>query len=110
MNTVAGGGSHSLAIDQNDDLYSTGHNTYGQLGHGDTQERSVFTPIPGKWKFVDAGRDFSIALTATGNQLYAWGSNGSGQLGLGGGGNQVYPQLVPGFSDWKCFPQRVLSV
>lgn len=40
----AGNGPHVLALTRNGDIYSWGHNGYGQLGHGDT---SIHTRIPG---------------------------------------------------------------
>lgn len=39
----AGNGPHVLALTRNGDIYSWGHNGYGQLGHGDT---SIHTRMP----------------------------------------------------------------
>ena len=67
-------------------VYSSGQNQYGQLGHGDTQQRHELTPI----KFfhgkeivqVVAGASHSLALNTLGTIVFAWGRSDYGQLGL----------------------------
>jgi alpha-tubulin suppressor-like RCC1 family protein len=51
---------------------------------------------------VDAGQFHSLALTANGDVMYAWGRSDSGQLGIGGdqavtdaGASYKVPQRVP---------------
>lgn len=46
---------------------------------------------------VAAGRDHSVVLTASG-QVWTFGSNSSGQLGVGTGGNKALPVLVGSLS------------
>ena len=58
---------------------------------GDTESRPKIVKI-------DTGADFTGALTEDG-ELFTWGWNGHGQLGLGTGGTEVfasesYPRLV----------------
>eukprot|EP00727_Mastigamoeba_balamuthi_P006274 m51a1_g2266 hypothetical protein (760) ;mRNA; r:345158-348398 len=45
--SLAVGSSHNMALLQNGSLYAWGHNDYGQLGLGDTINRSVPQPVPG---------------------------------------------------------------
>ncbi|KAL5006417.1 hypothetical protein ScPMuIL_015223 [Solemya velum] len=83
---VVCGGGHSLIITENGQLWSCGSNSHGQLGLGMTENTSEFHKIDfPKAVCVDqvaAGWDFTLASTRTG-ELYGWGSNAYGQLGLG---------------------------
>ena len=47
---------------------------------------------------IAVGSEHTLALTSVGD-VYAWGSNGDGQLGLGHTGAVREPQLVPGLSN-----------
>ena len=75
----------------NGDMYSTGGNTFGELGLGDNTDRSSFTKITGianVAKILTIGSSYSsyasstFALT-TGGSLYCWGNNADSQLGTG---------------------------
>jgi hypothetical protein len=70
-----------------DGLYATGINNYGQLGVGDTTNRSVFTRVnlPGtvtgaKYKMMGqtstTGSTRCYVLVTTDNTLWVWGYNG----------------------------------
>ncbi|MHB8337062.1 MAG: RCC1 domain-containing protein, partial [Ignavibacteriaceae bacterium] len=104
---VAGGSSHSLAIGSDSNLYAWGDNTYGQLGIGNTTNQSspIKVPLPSgvtSWTVVVAGSSYSLAIGSDGN-LYAWGFNGYGQLGIGNTTNQSTPVKVPlpsGVTSW----------
>jgi alpha-tubulin suppressor-like RCC1 family protein len=98
---VAAGAQHSLAVGLDGRVYSWGTNTSGQQGDGATiGYRTVPWPVPAVTNAaaVAAGSNHSLALTTTG-QVYAWGANGSGQLGLGHTTVQPTPTLIPGLSD-----------
>jgi hypothetical protein len=100
---VAGGGSHAVAVADSDKLYVWGSNRYGQLGLG----LPITSVIPIRvtnpegvrnWKWVSAGEDHTMALSAEG-RLYTWGNNDRGQLGSGNRNQIPYPQQVwPGDS------------
>ncbi len=65
-------------------LYACGNNSNGQLGLGDSTNRTTFTRIEGlegKIQQVVVGDAHTLVLTSQG--LYACGNNGNGQLGLG---------------------------
>lgn len=67
-------------------VFAWGANSHGQLGVGDKTDRNSPSYVAGLWalpvKQVTAGEFHSSALTANG-QLYTWGSNEFGQLGIG---------------------------
>ena len=85
----------SLAVGSDGNAYAWGDNSFGQLGDGTTTSRNtpvtVKTPdrktypdLPADFTYVQvsAGETHSLALGSDGN-AYAWGNNGSGQLGDG---------------------------
>ena len=91
-------------------LYCWGDNTYGQLGLGDTLDRSeptlVTLPInPSTSRefeaiYVSVGEKSSCAILAEdgvndeSGYLYCWGDNNEGQLGIGSNTSYLTPQLV----------------
>lgn len=87
---------HTLALDENGNVWSWGYNGYGQLGVGNTTtwqvpqmiSRSAFATVanPSGQSVIAiwAGGNqygYSYAVTQD-NQLWVWGYNGSGQLGI----------------------------
>ncbi|HOI91526.1 MAG TPA: hypothetical protein PLK28_13575 [Candidatus Rifleibacterium sp.] len=83
---VAGGGSHTVALDYFGKVYSWGRNNRGQLGHSGTTNVNVpQTVISGGSQLqnvsdLTAGDEFSLALTTSGNVM-SWGDDLRGQLG-----------------------------
>jgi alpha-tubulin suppressor-like RCC1 family protein len=82
-------------------LLSWGQNAFGQLGNGKTTDSdvpvTVRLPSGVKVAQVRGGGNFAVALTI-GNGVFAWGSNGSGQLGVGrsrGGVGHIKGSHVP---------------
>ncbi len=67
-------------------VYSFGNNNKGQLGHGDFINKSYPKKIDvfyGKnIYYLNAGKNHS-ALIIKDHELFLWGSNKYGQLGLG---------------------------
>jgi len=91
--SVAAAENHSLCITSRGDVYSWGSNRFGQLGDTATSS-SVTTPcgsrnIPRRVEglkqhpcaAVAAGEKHSVALSRKG-EVYVWGDNASGQLGV----------------------------
>jgi alpha-tubulin suppressor-like RCC1 family protein len=83
---LAVGDFHSAALLSNGSLYTWGQNSSGQLGLGDTADRSIPTLVPGfpatgtTITAIALGEKHSAALLSDGS-LYTWGDNSSGQLG-----------------------------
>ncbi|MHA3722318.1 RCC1 domain-containing protein [Leucobacter sp. HY1910] len=94
---VSAGVSHSVALALDGTAYTWGYNGSGQLGDSTTTNRNVpvLVEMPAGVTFtqVSAGNSYSVALAADGT-AYAWGSNGSGQLGDSTATNRNVPVLV----------------
>ena len=80
---VSAGSGHNLAVDIDGNLWSWGSNSWGQLGDG-TFVSYRYTPVQimtgVSLSFISAGATHNHAIDSDGN-LWAWGSNISGQLG-----------------------------
>ena len=82
--SVAAGDGHSLALRNDGTVWAWGSNQAGELGDDDAgidKASPVQVANLAGISAVAAGCDHSLALGADGN-VWAWGSNSSGQLGL----------------------------
>lgn len=97
--SVAGGQSFSLAVDADGAVWGTGSNSTGQLGLGDTTNRTTPEVIPtlSGVRTVAAGYGHALALRDDGT-VWAWGSNNYGQVGNGTTTTQLAPVQVTGLS------------
>ncbi|MDX6276400.1 MAG: hypothetical protein QOJ72_528 [Nocardioidaceae bacterium] len=94
--TIATGDNHTCAVSTHHALDCWGLNFVGQLGVGDTATR--VTPARedrgfGDWKTVAVGDSFSCGLRSN-KQLYCWGLNDLGQLGVGSTTNHLAPTRI----------------
>ena len=74
---IAAGGKHSAAIDTDGHLWTAGWNGKGQLGTGDTDNRTTWTETASDRTFTDVacGNDFTLAIAADGTLWSAgWGT------------------------------------
>ncbi|KAG8515875.1 X-linked retinitis pigmentosa GTPase regulator [Galemys pyrenaicus] len=83
---AACGRNHTIVSTAGGKVYAAGGNNEGQLGLGDTEERNTFHLInfftsQHKIKQLAAGSSTSAALTEDG-ELFMWGDNSEGQIGL----------------------------
>lgn len=100
---VSVGETHVMAL-ADDGVYTWGENTYGQLGNGSTD--SCDTPVKlnlnlesGEYVTkISAGKHFCLCLTNIGN-VYSWGHNGSGRLGLGDKKDRYSPVKIVNLSN-----------
>ncbi|XP_019534612.2 probable E3 ubiquitin-protein ligase HERC4 isoform X2 [Aedes albopictus] len=96
---VSCGTTHSLALTNWGQVFSWGSNSIGQLGHDSdlqtyTTPRMVKTIATKTVIQIASGQFHSLALTNSG-ELFSWGANGYGQLGLGTTSEKVVtPTLV----------------
>ncbi|KAK8791150.1 hypothetical protein WA158_005781 [Blastocystis sp. Blastoise] len=105
--SIAAGQSHFLALSDGGEVYSWGENYQGQLGLGNT----ISTEIPHivgdllneTIVEVACGYNYSCAITA-GNDVYMWGCNEDGQLGIGSLQNILVPTKL------TCFNKNIFKV
>ncbi|MCL2680156.1 MAG: hypothetical protein FWF11_01565 [Coriobacteriia bacterium] len=106
---ISAGYDHSFALDENGNLWAWGDNIitydwsggkhlYGRLGLGDDDVDFYDLPqqIPTgttRWAAISAGGAHALALDTAGN-LWAWGRNNHGQLGLDDTAAYSTPQQV----------------
>ncbi|KAF6390746.1 retinitis pigmentosa GTPase regulator [Rhinolophus ferrumequinum] len=95
---AACGRNHTLVSTEGGKVYAAGGNNEGQLGLGDTKDRSTFHPIDfftsqHQLKQLSAGSNTSAALTEDG-KLFMWGDNSEGQIGLKNVPNVCLPHQV----------------
>ncbi|KAK9903587.1 hypothetical protein WJX75_009396 [Coccomyxa subellipsoidea] len=95
---VCSGAEYSLALSRgSNEVYSWGWGDFGRLGHGDCND--VFIPQPIKALAgrnivkVACGDTHTLAITDTG-ELFSFGRNQNGQLGLGTTSDAILPQPV----------------
>jgi alpha-tubulin suppressor-like RCC1 family protein len=85
--SVCASGDHSLALDAQGFLYAWGSNVYGQLGLGDTVDRTTpqwVTSAPTGITQLSAGESHTIIRTIDG-RVWVCGGNYKDQLGIPGG-------------------------
>lgn len=92
--SVTSTGLNTAAITMSGDLYSWGHNGYGQVGNGKAGFHET-TPVKVLSNVASITLDNSLAAAVTNSgDLYCWGSNDSGGVGNGEFGEEVY-QTTP---------------
>ncbi|XP_059656346.1 ultraviolet-B receptor UVR8 isoform X2 [Cornus florida] len=94
LRDIACGGAHTLFLTETGCVYATGLNDFGQLGvsvdKSYTTEPLEVSGLPKEIIKISAGYHHSSAITVDG-ELYMWGKNSSGQLGLGKRAAKVVP-------------------
>lgn len=94
---IDAGAAFTVALSEAGNVFTWGHNYYGQLGHNDFDDqmsprRVEVTHFHGETVvYVAANSNHAMAVTAEG-RLYTWGDNTHGQLGR----NNMPPHQVPG--------------
>jgi alpha-tubulin suppressor-like RCC1 family protein len=101
VTVISGAGDeHSVAITNQNRVFTFGRNNQGQLGNGDNSITSSSIPldITASFSFsngetiqtLSGGASFTIITTSVG-RIMSWGGNFSGQLGNGDNINQFTP-------------------
>ncbi|XP_068831531.1 E3 ISG15--protein ligase HERC5 isoform X3 [Capricornis sumatraensis] len=99
------GDYHSLALSKGGELFAWGQNLDGQLGVGrifaSTSTPEIVENLSGvPLVQISAGEAHSMALSMSGN-VYSWGRNDCGQLGLGHTYNKDSPSCIEALDDQK---------
>ena len=89
----------SFVIDTSQQLWSAGYNFHGQLGQGDTTDRSSFTQVGGRTFWSEVAASNCIIAATTTQELYTWGNNQYGALG----------DQTSGYGNDKCSPVQIGS-
>ncbi|XP_047338143.1 ultraviolet-B receptor UVR8-like [Impatiens glandulifera] len=97
MVIVACGWRHTISVSSSGALYTYGWSKYGQLGHGDFQDHLVphrLEALQGHFiSAISGGWRHTMALTSDG-ELYGWGWNKFGQVGVGDNDDHCSPVQV----------------
>ena len=98
---IAAGSNGTVSLIKTDGtLWVGGKNDEGgEVGDGSTTSRSSPVQIPGTWTRVARGSNHGMALNSDG-ELYVWGYNYSGNLGLNNRTNYSGPQQVGSDTTW----------
>lgn len=108
---VAAGGNASCAIDIDGALLCWGDHAQLPLGpdKGSVAPTIVDPPSPGRWQTVTLGDRHGCAVfrpddtsAELGGDLYCWGDNSTGQVGVASSSSPARVELaaIAGFSDW----------
>ena len=87
VRSIAAGKSHSVAAGEDGDVFSWGRGWDGQLGHQKVSEvvyepRLVEDMENKSTAILACGREHTVAVSTNGN-MWVWGDNKAGQLGIG---------------------------
>ena len=110
-------GAHTCAVTTGNTVYCWGNNEYGRLGNDSTTQSEVPVAVVngtdgfvnGQVESVSAGEFHTCAVT-TGNTVYCWGRNSSGQLGNDSEGDSPVPVPVADSADGGFVNGSVESV
>lgn len=79
----------SMAVKEDGSLWAWGYNNYGQLGQGDTINRSSPVMIPGAWENFIVKDDTVLCFAQGSDKIWGWGRNDTYQLGPQVGNSRV---------------------
>jgi alpha-tubulin suppressor-like RCC1 family protein len=112
------GNANAIGIKHDGTLWGWGNNNVSQLGDGTTTERTAPVQIGSdtNWATVACGTysigGHSIAIKTTGT-LWAWGGNGSGQLGDGSTTTRTTPVQIGSDTNWAtvaCGERHTMAI
>ncbi len=106
IKSVYCGRCHTFILKNDGTLWGCGDNQYGELGLGDTTNRSIFTIIginTNDIELIYCGNYYTLILKNDGT-LWGCGLSDYGQLGLGDiSSESTFTQVTTNTNDIKCF-------
>ncbi|OPX86441.1 MAG: Exoglucanase B precursor [Pelotomaculum sp. PtaB.Bin104] len=95
IDSIAAGGYHCLAVDQDGQVYTWGKNLNGQLGTGKTNIHLTPVKVEGLLEIsaLAGGTESSVAFRNM-EKIYVWGNNDNGQFGNDSKTGSKVPTLV----------------
>eukprot|EP00049_Salpingoeca_infusionum_P016093 m.323993 g.323993 ORF g.323993 m.323993 type:complete len:4072 (-) comp16007_c0_seq4:280-12495(-) len=113
---VSFGGFHALVLCDQNRVWARGTGKSGKLGFPDMKDRDTFEQVPSPLLQdivkVAAARRVSAAISRSG-QLFVWGCNAHGRLGLGDETDRLAPDQVkdlPPVKDIACGERHALAL
>ncbi len=103
---IAAGGNTSFGISSLGVIWSWGNNTNGQLGDNTVSSRRTPVEILGNRKTfvkIAAGQDHTLAIQYPDGQVWGWGFNATGQIGINSLASRRTPVSI--FGNKKTFCQ-----
>ena len=103
IKSVCCSGNHTICLDYDGIVFTFGDNEFGQLGIGKDSEWLPYTHEPQKLHLpsirqISCGFDFTICLSED-SDLYSFGNNEFGELGLGNNEPCNFPQKIESLSN-----------
>lgn len=99
---ISAGNAHVMVLKADGTVWVTGSNAYGQLGDNNKSVKQVNiyqkVELPETIVYIEAGENSCFAISNTGN-VYAWGQNNYGQLGVADKQNRYEPQKIDTLSN-----------
>jgi alpha-tubulin suppressor-like RCC1 family protein len=92
---ISAGGLHTMILTSDGTYWTTGYNTYGQLGTGDTINRLTLVPVPMSSSSAVSAGCYHTMILRSDSTLWATGYNTYGQLGTGDTINRLTFVSVP---------------
>ncbi len=97
---IQAGAEHTCALARGGGIFCWGDNSRGQLGSGSRSMLLSMRPhrvglVPGPASDLSASFQHTCALFGDRRELYCWGNNAYGQLGLGDLQARHYPEAIP---------------
>ena len=96
------GCEHLMCLDDDGHVYSCGYNARGQLGHGNKQQVTLPTLVQGlfSYRVTKIACSYYHTIVATDqDDVFSFGRNDFGQLGIGSQEEMLSPVRVPFFRD-----------